>query len=74
MSKVTQVIRSKQIPDRIELVSQTAHWQPVTWGVRHRDTNRVIPFNSKDEAANQYGSLVDEFDVEDFFGFMQAVA
>ena len=32
------IIRSKQVPDRIELISQALPGFPDQWGVRHRDT------------------------------------
>lgn len=68
------VIRSKQIPDRIELVAVTEDWLPDTWGVRHRDTNHTIHFVTKEDAIERYEDLKDEFDIEDFFGFKQQAA
>jgi len=69
------VIRSKQIPDRIELVEDTGSWVPDTWGVRYgSNNNALIRFVTKEEAIEAYDALKDEFDIEDFFGFRQHVA
>ncbi|GEK52368.1 hypothetical protein [Vreelandella venusta] len=63
------VIRSKQIPDTIELVSQSRELLPDQWGIRHRDSKAVYPASSKEEALSIYESVVDPDDLIDLFGW-----
>lgn len=65
------VLRSKQVPDRIELVARTKPGFLDQWGVRHRDTNRTVWLAHKQWAIESYDLINDDLDVEDAFGFQK---